>query len=186
MDIDRRGDLSRGFTLIELMVTIALLAVMLMLAAPSFVSFQRNSELTSTANSLLATMTAARAEAMKAGRNAYVVPASNEDWTTGWFGYVDLDGSGTFTTGDGKFGEQAVMPSSIAIATHADATGFKDGAEHYVRFSGSGYPTLKSGGFGGGALGLTNGSESRRIVVNTVGRMRVCKTSDTTCTPTGF
>ncbi len=176
----------RGFTLIELMVTIAMVAVLLMLAAPSFISFQRNSELTSTANSLLATMTAARAESMKAGRNAYVVPASGQDWTTGWFGYVDLDSSGTLSSGDTKFGEQPAMPDSIALVITAASTGFADGAENYVRFSGSGYPTLKSGGFGGGALELTNGIESRRIVMNTVGRMRVCKTSDTTCSSTGF
>jgi type IV fimbrial biogenesis protein FimT len=177
---------SRGFTLIELLVTFALLAIMLTLAAPSFVTFQRNSELTSTANSLLATISAARVEAMKVGRNAYVVPAANDDWATGWYGFVDLDASGDFSTGDTKFGEQAAMPASVVLATDVVATGFADGTEKYVRFSGAGYPTLKSGGFNGGAIGLTNGSENRRVVVNTVGRMRVCKTEETTCTPTGF
>ena len=52
-----------GFTLIELMVTLAIAAVLMMVAAPSFVGFQRNSEMTSVTNSLLAAANAARAEA---------------------------------------------------------------------------------------------------------------------------
>ena len=48
-----------GFTLIELMVTIALAAVLMTIAAPSFVQYQRNSELTSLTNSLLAAINAA-------------------------------------------------------------------------------------------------------------------------------
>ncbi len=176
----------RGFTLIELIVTIAMIAILLMLAAPSLVAYQRNSELTSTANSLLATMTAARAEAMKAGRNAYVVPASGEDWATGWFGYVDLDGSGDYSSGEPKFGEQGPLPPSIALMNDAVTTDFADGSEHYVRFSGAGYPTLKSGGFGSGAIGLSNGDQTRRVVMNNVGRMRVCKADDSTCEPTKF
>ena len=37
-----------GFTLIELMITLAIGAVLMMVAAPSFVGFQRNSEMTTT------------------------------------------------------------------------------------------------------------------------------------------
>nr|MDH4446330.1 prepilin-type N-terminal cleavage/methylation domain-containing protein [Acidovorax sp.] len=73
-----------GFTLIELVVTIAIAAVLMAVAAPSFIGFQRNSELTSVTNSLISATNAARAEAMKTGMNAFVVPTANgNDWSAG-------------------------------------------------------------------------------------------------------
>ena len=43
-----------GFTLIELLTTVAIIVVILTLAAPSFTAFQRNSELTGVANTIVA------------------------------------------------------------------------------------------------------------------------------------
>ena len=74
----------RGFTLIELMVTLAIAAVLLLVAIPSMTAFKRNAELTSATNTLLASINAARGEAMKRGTNAMVVPANGSDWNTGW------------------------------------------------------------------------------------------------------
>nr|WP_264080799.1 GspH/FimT family pseudopilin [Paracidovorax avenae] len=74
---------ARGFTLIELMVTMVLVAVLLRIGIPSFVSFQRNSELTSAANGLLSSVNSARTEAMKRNMNAGVVPASGSSWAGG-------------------------------------------------------------------------------------------------------
>ena len=85
----------RGFTLIELLVTIALIGILLALAAPSFTTFQRNSELTTTVNSFIASATAVRAEAMKRGMNAYVVPRTAGNWAGGWVAFVDTDNSAT-------------------------------------------------------------------------------------------
>ena len=81
-----------GFTLIELMVTLAIASVLMMVAAPSFVGFQRNSEMTSVTNSLLAATSAARAEAMKTGMNALVVAnGDGSSWSAGWTVFVDRD-----------------------------------------------------------------------------------------------
>ena len=82
-----------GFTLIELMVTIAIASILLMIATPSFVAFQRNSELTSLANSFIAAVNATRGEAMKVGRHAMAVPADGTNWSSGWTVFVDNDGN---------------------------------------------------------------------------------------------
>ncbi len=86
-----------GFTLIELLTTVAIIVVILTLAAPSFTAFQRNSELTGVANTMLSSLTVARSEAMKRGRNTLVVPSADcttwgDDWTKGWLVFVDNDG----------------------------------------------------------------------------------------------
>jgi len=176
-----------GFTLVELMVTIALIAILMMVAAPSFVAYQRNAELTSVGNSFLATLAAARAEAMKRGQSAYVVPVSGENWATGWTAYLDVNANQVLDAGDITITQEPDLPSSVVMEVGSGvADGFLDGTERYVRFSGSGYPTKKTTAFGGGVLQFSNGTDARRVVLNTVGRMRVCKTTETTCTSTGF
>lgn len=58
---------SKGFTLIELMITIAVLGIMLAFAVPSFVNLIENSRVTTQANTLLGAVNLARSEAVKQG-----------------------------------------------------------------------------------------------------------------------
>jgi type IV fimbrial biogenesis protein FimT len=85
------GGGSRGFTLIELMVAIMVLAVLLGIAVPSFRDAALGSRLTAYANDLVASAQIARSEAIK--RNASVLLCASEDgaecgtdagWEVGW------------------------------------------------------------------------------------------------------
>ena len=73
---------TRGFTLIELMVALAIAAILMLIAGPSFTTFLRNSEIRSTSESLLNGLKAATAEA--ANRNKTVTfelaSATAADW----------------------------------------------------------------------------------------------------------
>ena len=55
----------RGFTLIELMVGIAIAALLIFLAGPSFMTFLRNSEIRSTSESIVNGLRAAKTEAAR-------------------------------------------------------------------------------------------------------------------------
>lgn len=184
--MDQRRE--RGFTLIELMVTIALVAVMLVLAAPSFVTFQRNAQLTSAANSLLAALSAARAEAMKRQLRTFVVPGNattaSTNWADGWTVYVDVNsdaaaGSLLMTNGtDVVVARQDPLPSGVSITSSS----FGLGGDAYVMFNGSGFPRYTDNSFPTDmSIELTNGTESRRVILGGNGRVRVCKPADTGC-----
>lgn len=179
---------SAGFTLIELMTTIAVAAVLMVIAAPSFVSFQRNSELTSLTNTLLASINAARGAAMKEGTFAMVVPKDGSNWSSGWIVFVDKDlDQGFDASKDEVILEQSAPSSYITVS----ATGAAAGGSPYIMYNASGYSRLKSGGFGALTFSIARNDvssteaadQTRRIVVAASGRTRSCRPSlDSTCT----
>lgn len=89
--IEQPEQSSAGFTLIELMVTVVVVAVMAALAAPSMVQFIYSARLNSAASQFQADLQMARREAIK--RNAHVLMCpgttagacgTGSDWSSGW------------------------------------------------------------------------------------------------------
>lgn len=89
--IDLKARVERGFTLTELMTTVAILAVLMGLAAPTFSDIALSSRLKDAANRLVSFAAVARSEAIK--RNAVVTLcmsadaascASSGGWEQGW------------------------------------------------------------------------------------------------------
>jgi type IV fimbrial biogenesis protein FimT len=89
---------SRGLTLIELLVTIAVAAVLLSIAVPSFRTLILNTRRADITNNLSVSMTLARNESLKRGRSARVCAATSaatlgnntcatgaeSNWANGW------------------------------------------------------------------------------------------------------
>jgi type IV fimbrial biogenesis protein FimT len=81
---------SDGFTIIELMITILVLAVLISLGAPNLYQMIVNNRLTTEVNSLVAGLQYARSEALR--RNTVVtIGASSTDWSSGWNVWIDTD-----------------------------------------------------------------------------------------------
>ena len=174
----------RGFTLIELMVTLAMLAILLTLAVPSFVGFKRNSELTSVANSFVATLGAARGEAMKRSLNAIVLPLDGTNWANGWIAFVDTNFNGSYDVAT----DTVIMKRAEALPSYFSMT--KNGSEA-IKYNGSGYSpgVLTTVQIARNDLSGTELlAQTRRIKMILTGRIRICTPKaidDKTCESTG-
>ena len=73
----------KGLTLVELMVAIAVAAILMTTVAPGFQTMILNSRISSQTNELVSALAFARSEAIRSGQSVSVC-ASNNDWQTGW------------------------------------------------------------------------------------------------------
>ncbi|WDS36037.1 GspH/FimT family pseudopilin [Pseudoxanthomonas sp.] len=108
-------DQVRGFTLIELMVTVAVLAILLAIALPSFQQTLRSNRVATSTNALIGTLALARSEAIRSTHGAAVCSSTNGtacggSWSDGYLVWADANGDGAlaatetvlkFTRGNG-------------------------------------------------------------------------------------
>jgi type IV fimbrial biogenesis protein FimT len=87
----------RGFTLIEMLATIAVMTMLVTLAAPSFREMAIRNRLVTYANDLISSANFARSEAVRRGLPVTLCPSitgtrcSGRDWNTGWIAFVNAD-----------------------------------------------------------------------------------------------
>lgn len=74
---------ARGFTIIEIVVTISVLALLISLAAPMYNSITANNRTRAAAYSLVASLSLARSEAVKRNTTVSVAPMGS-GWQDGW------------------------------------------------------------------------------------------------------
>lgn len=89
---------AKGFTLVELMITVVLLAIMAALAFPSFTSTIRSNRVATATNELLSSVALARTEAIRSRQRASICTttdgtACGGDWNNGWLVWIDVDGN---------------------------------------------------------------------------------------------
>jgi type IV fimbrial biogenesis protein FimT len=95
-----RSKASRGVTLLELMITIAIAAILASLALPSFSSSLQSNRVATTSNEFLASVAYARSEAMRNNRGAVMCPSTDGSacggtWQNGWIVWADQNANGT-------------------------------------------------------------------------------------------
>lgn len=74
----------QGFSIIEVIIVVAVLAILTAVAAPSFQRFTSNSKVKTGAQDLYSAMLYARSEAIKRNANVTITPMNAADWSEGW------------------------------------------------------------------------------------------------------
>lgn len=97
----------RGFTLIELMTTLAIIAILIPLSIPGWQRFQENQRASALSNQVLASIFSIRSKAIISGDNAVLCPSPDGkqcsqdlDWSVGLLSFADSNRNGQHDTGE--------------------------------------------------------------------------------------
>lgn len=193
---------NKGFTLIELIVTLTVAGILLTIAIPNFRNVIKNTQLTTDANELVTTLNTARSEAVKRAVPVAVcrsinslsvdapgtpVPScttSGTGWESGWIVFVD-DGGGVAANANNGVRNANEVLLKIHETLDANIT-LRSGANV------QNFLVYQANGTSRGNSGLTNDTfrlcdnrgtaSAHAVVVNQTGRVRSDRLSATALT----
>ena len=119
-----------GFTLIELIVTMVLAAIILTIGVPSFQEAIQNNRRTTQVNDFISALNIVRSEAIKRGMqvtmckstdstncNTTACNASTGDncWEKGWITFTDTDADGSLDTGETVINVHGALSQNVTL-----------------------------------------------------------------------
>ena len=168
-----------GYTLVELLVVMALGTILLSIAVPSMTAMLNTQRANAAGSSFLASLNLARAEAIK--RNARVVLCKSAsglscDLTGGWnqgrITFHDVNNNAALDADEQVIERQGAMPEGLSLTGNTQVA-------NYVSYSASGSAKLITGAFQAGTftacLTPASSADVQQIVLSSTGRARARK-----------
>ena len=170
-----------GFTLIELMITISIVAVIAMIGIPAMGDFILNNRIRSQSGNLMLQLTHARSEAMRTASRVTICPGQVSDvtgdpvcngttaWENGWVSFVDTNKDPEENSGE--------KPLLISTALDGNNTLRSAVFSTYISFSPNGWLADPPDADQPWSFALCDsrgfGNDARAIVIALAGRIKV-------------
>lgn len=133
-----------GFSLMEIMVSVGIMAILAGLAGPSFTPMMDRWRVREAVENMTSSLYYARSEAIKRGgrvgmqkvannTNGCTLASSNSDWGCGWFVFVDTDDNGKWKAGE-EILQTVLTPKNINVSHTAGSSNIK--VDRYGMMSG--------------------------------------------------
>jgi len=141
-----------GFTLVEVLITLAIVAILLVVAVPAMQRFMTGRAVLAQAEELVATLRLARSDALRLNSAVTVcaatdttadspvcaAAANNASWNAGWLTFIDLDNDGVRDTGERVLRVQSPLKGVKAVTSNTQG---------HVRFYPNGLPATGAAEF---------------------------------------
>ena len=192
-----RFPINKGFSFIELLIAVTVIAILGAISAPGFLTFVRDNRLATTSNELISDMLLARNEAIK--RNIPVVICKTSDatvtnpicdttdtnsWTNGWIVFVDTDNNNTRSSPGGTLESlvrvHGALQNTMTLTPLAPTGGDSD-IRNFISFRPSGRPLS----FTGGTFKLCDqrgANKAKSLIISETGQARVSDQKDSSGT----
>lgn len=161
----------KGFTLVELMITIAVASVLLGVGIPSLQQFMETNRRAAAVNLLVTSLQQARSTATARGARVVICQASSpaacdtagtEDWSVGWLSFVDNDSDGVLDAGTDELLQYTQPQNNISMPANQRLFGYLPG-----------FRGLSSGGGTIAVCPTGDNADGRWVVVSATGRTRL-------------
>jgi type IV fimbrial biogenesis protein FimT len=176
---------NRGFTLLEALVVLALLAVLLSLAAPSLQGLRHKHQMQSQAEQLQSSLMLARTEALRRQQRVTLCVresaagagpdcATAGTWAQGWVVFVDGNDNGRREAAETVLQLQEALPGFLTLKGNATVN-------RYISYGPQGRSQSVTDAFQAGTLTLCGAGQAHvwRVVINAVGKPRLEKADRT-------
>lgn len=167
-----------GFTLMELMMVVAIMGIVMGIAIPSIRSYTNNARIGNAVNDLILDFALARTEAARQGYVATVCRSSNQtacetsgnNWAVGRIVFIDKDSDGVVDTGENIVRKTVAAANTLTITGSTTSLNRLSFAPSGVRTRGSSDAYLTV---------CASGLVERRVTVSAAGRTRATRGTST-------
>jgi len=133
----------QGFSLIELLMGLAIAAIVLLLVSPAFAALTESNHREQAAHTLVSGVRNARTLAITRNQ-AVVIHGINGDWSQGWRIILDISGKGPEDSSNPLLIERVASVRGLIVGNWP--------VRRYIRFSGIGAPQMPERAFQAGTL----------------------------------